>query len=175
MSDTGTSEAIVADPGETATADAGSLFAGKLLFWLPVVPLVVLDLWSKSAAFGFLRDLHGRFESRASYTVFTTSWIDFDLVNYLNHGTIWGLFHDWHQPLKYVRLAAIAMIQEAIDRMDDDARVPFGACLQCSEEVEEKRRKKTDMWIPKARLEYIPWARFCIQHQEEIEKNRESA
>lgn len=69
----------------------------------------------------------------------------------------------------------IAMMQEALDRMADDAKVPFGACLRCCVEVEEKTRKKADVWIPKARLEFIPWAKHCIQHQEEEEKNRESA
>ena len=69
----------------------------------------------------------------------------------------------------------IVMMQEALDRMDEEAKVPFGACLRCAVEVEEKARKKTEMWIPKARLEYIPWAKHCIQHQEEEEKNRESA
>lgn len=69
----------------------------------------------------------------------------------------------------------IAMMQDALDRMEVEARVPFGACLRCSVEVDEKIRKKVDMWIPKPRLEYIPWAKYCIQHQEEAEKNRESA
>ena len=69
----------------------------------------------------------------------------------------------------------IGLMRLALDRMDDDSAVPYGACLRCAEEVEEKLRKKAEMWIPKPRLEYIPWARFCIQHQEEEEKSRESA
>jgi RNA polymerase-binding transcription factor DksA len=32
-----------------------------------------------------------------------------------------------------------------------------------------------DVWIPKARLEYLPWARYCVRHQEAEERNRESA
>jgi len=69
----------------------------------------------------------------------------------------------------------IGLIRAALDRMDEDSKVPFGACLKCADEVEEKLRKKSEMWIPKPRLEYLPWACFCIQHQEEIEKSRESA
>ncbi len=69
----------------------------------------------------------------------------------------------------------IALMREALDRTQDDSKVPFGACVRCFEQVEEKVRKKADMWIPKARLTYLPWARNCIEHQEEIEKNRESA
>ena len=69
----------------------------------------------------------------------------------------------------------IASIQMALERMDPEAKVPFGACARCAAEVEEKLRKKSDMWIVKQRLEYIPWAQHCIVHQEELEKNRESA
>ena len=38
-----------------------------------------------------------------------------------------------------------------------------------------KGAKKPDPWIPKERLEYIPWARYCVGHQEEMEKGREIA
>ena len=69
----------------------------------------------------------------------------------------------------------IGLIRSALDRMDDDSAVPFGACVRCSEEVVEKMRKKSEIWIPKPRLDYLPWASYCIQHQEEIEKSRESA
>ncbi len=69
----------------------------------------------------------------------------------------------------------IQAMREALDRMDPDAKVPYGACLRCADEVENKTRKKADMWIPKPRLGYIPWAGYCIEHQEEQERNRESA
>lgn len=69
----------------------------------------------------------------------------------------------------------IIAIQDALDRMSPDAKVPYGACGKCSDQVEEKQRKKADMWIPKQRLSYVPWASHCIEHQEEIERNREIA
>ena len=34
---------------------------------------------------------------------------------------------------------------------------------------------KIDPWIPKERIEYIPWARYCLRHQEDEERNRETA
>ena len=61
---------------------------------------------------------------------------------------------------------------------------PFGACPMCLEAAEEakavktarkKTSKKADAWIPKARLEYIPWARYCVTHQESEERNQETA
>ena len=78
----------------------------------------------------------------------------------------------------------IKLIEEALDRIDGDGDWPFGACPMCLEEAEEakaskvarkKTTKKADAWIPKARLEYLPWARYCVRHQESEERNRESA
>jgi RNA polymerase-binding transcription factor DksA len=74
----------------------------------------------------------------------------------------------------------IARIHEALDRIAGNGDVPFGMCFLCSEEVEREKPKKgtkskLDPWIPKARLEYVPWARDCVRHQEEAERSRESA
>lgn len=77
----------------------------------------------------------------------------------------------------------IKLIEEAIDRIDGDGDWDFGACPMCLEEASEgaakpgkkKASKKVDAWIPKPRLEYLPWARYCVQHQESEERNRESA
>ena len=74
----------------------------------------------------------------------------------------------------------IQLIEEAIGRIDGEGDLPYGACVRCQEEIDEakaakKTIKKTVPWIPKERLEYIPWARYCVSHQEEMEKNREIA
>lgn len=76
----------------------------------------------------------------------------------------------------------IKLIEEAIDRIDGDGDWDYGQCQMCVEAAEEaaakagkKSAKKVDAWIPKARLEYLPWARYCVQHQESEERNRESA
>jgi DnaK suppressor protein len=77
----------------------------------------------------------------------------------------------------------IKLIEEAIDRIDGDGDWDFGACPMCLEAASEgvakpgqkKAVKKADAWIPKARLEYLPWARYCVEHQESEERNRESA
>lgn len=76
----------------------------------------------------------------------------------------------------------IKLIEEALDRIDGDGDWDFGQCPMCLEAAEsgvvkpaKKKAKKADAWIPKARLEYLPWARYCVQHQESEERNRESA
>jgi len=78
----------------------------------------------------------------------------------------------------------IKLIEEALDRIDGVGDWPFGACPMCLEAAQEaktvktarkKTSKKADAWIPKARLEYIPWARYCVAHQESEERNQETA
>lgn len=84
----------------------------------------------------------------------------------------------------------IQLIEEALDRIHGKGDWPYGACTRCIEEADELKARaaarpsrstkskadkpKFDTWIPGARLEYVPWARFCVRHQEEAER-RESA
>ena len=46
-------------------------------------------------------------------------------------------------------------IDEALERLDEGG---YGTCLNCREE------------IPKARLKAVPWARYCIDCQEQAEQ-----
>jgi len=90
----------------------------------------------------------------------------------------------------------IKLIEEALDRAAGKGDWDFGVCPLCLEESENLKKQKDvktgkvskagkigkagkakaiDPWIPKARLEYLPWARFCVRHQEVEERNRESA
>ncbi len=90
----------------------------------------------------------------------------------------------------------IQHIEEALDRIDGKGDWEFGVCPLCLEEAEGAKKKdatkkdaakktgvkkaakpaaKIDAWIPKPRLEYLPWARYCVRHQEAEERNRDSA
>jgi RNA polymerase-binding transcription factor DksA len=87
----------------------------------------------------------------------------------------------------------IQLIEEALDRIDGKGDWEFGVCPLCLEEAENAKKKdaakkdsgkkpsakkpaaKIDAWIPKPRLEYLPWARYCVRHQEAEERNRDSA
>ncbi len=81
----------------------------------------------------------------------------------------------------------IKLIVEALDRIGERGDWAFGACPMCVDELDTQKKvkvvKKTktaskgapEVWIPKARLEYLPWARYCVRHQEIEERNRESA
>lgn len=77
----------------------------------------------------------------------------------------------------------ITAIEEALERLDGSGEWLYGACPMCMEAAEidaeamAKRGAKVpeEVWIPKPRLEYIPWARYCVQHQSDVEEGRESA
>ena len=90
----------------------------------------------------------------------------------------------------------IKLIEEAIDRIAGNGDWEFGICPLCQEEAEGSKKsakdgkkgskaakpakpakpaKAVDIWIPKARLDYLPWARYCVRHQETEERNRETA
>lgn len=89
----------------------------------------------------------------------------------------------------------IKLIEEALERIEGEGDWPFGSCPFCADEIEAAKKTKVtkakaakkakkakatktkgpEPWIPKARLEYLPWARYCVRHQEVEERNREIA
>jgi RNA polymerase-binding transcription factor DksA len=98
----------------------------------------------------------------------------------------------------------IQLIVAALERVDGKGEVPYGQCVACAEESNAEAEKaknvkpvkavkgakpakatkavkkpakqeKPEPWIPKDRLEYIPWARYCVRHQEDEERNRNIA
>lgn len=98
-----------------------------------------------------------------------------------DQGFMLGLIENEEETMK--------LIQEALDRLDGHGDWPFGCCPACIEDAENQKKPKAgakaaakaakakpvDIWIPKARLEYLPWARYCVRHQEVEERNREIA
>jgi hypothetical protein len=89
---------------EAVPAERATFFCGKLWFWLPIVPLVALDLVSKHLVFAFMAA-----RRHVQYEVF--DWADkvkFSLVEVTNKGTIWGLGQSLHLPLVVLRFFAIA-------------------------------------------------------------------
>lgn len=105
-----------------ATPSSG--FAGKLAFWLPWPFLVVLDLWSKAVAFGFLEREYGfALEPHRHHEVFDLGWLRFSLVSWGNPGTIWGLFPDGTVPLMVLRCGAIFGLLWFVRRTASTARL----------------------------------------------------
>jgi signal peptidase II len=95
-----------------AATAARPTWRGKAWFWAPAVPLVALDLWSKSFFWEYI-PAHGRgigYGGRPAVPVFETDAVGFMLVQAVNTGTIWGLFRDFTIPLMVLRSAAIVLL-----------------------------------------------------------------
>ena len=115
------------DTAEPARAEAPSLFAGKLFFWVPILPLLVLDLLSKHWVFGFLvaEDPDATFSNRGHEI-----WggpISFKLVQWYNTGTVWGLGQDFPMGLRVLRCVAVVVILAFVWRTSRQARLALAA------------------------------------------------
>jgi signal peptidase II len=104
VADTGTAAPLERAPA--AAQERG--WAGKWWFWLPWPLLVVADLWSKAAVFGFLEARYPRVSEPLRSHLVWDGVVRFDLVAWGNTGTIWGLFQDGTIVLMVVRCLAVA-------------------------------------------------------------------
>jgi len=59
----------------------------------------------------------------------------------------------------------IRQIDGALQRVEE---ATFGKCAGCADDVGVCGEKGGD--IPKARLDALPWTRFCVAHQEKLEE-----
>jgi signal peptidase II len=90
-------------------APAGSLFRGRTWFWVLVVGMVTLDLWSKAWAIAWWED-HRDLRGEVPVVPGVLS-----IVKVPNQGTIFGLFQNtdpnpWLRPLVWLRLLAIGVL-----------------------------------------------------------------
>jgi lipoprotein signal peptidase len=91
-------------------AEKASLFKGKIRFWATIVPLVVLDLWSKAQVFAALgATTPDALIQPEPYPVWGGP-VHFHLVAWWNTGTIWGLFQDFNLPLTILRFVALGLL-----------------------------------------------------------------
>ncbi len=97
----------------------------KAWFWLPILPLVLLDLWSKSAVFGFLAEEYpNTLPIYRSHPVWSLDApVTFQLVCWRNTGTIWGLGQDLTTPLIVLRFVALVLIVVFAARLPAAARL----------------------------------------------------
>ena len=95
--------------GESTRSPERKGFGGKLLFWVPWPLLVVLDLWSKSAVFGWMAEKHPNLpeEHCPPHVVYDAFTVRFEFVTWGNTGTIWGLFQDGTVVLMVLRCLAL--------------------------------------------------------------------
>ncbi|MCA8943458.1 MAG: signal peptidase II [Planctomycetes bacterium] len=85
-------------------------FVGKWWFWVPILPLVALDLWSKASVFAHLESTQGHAPEGARFVEVWTGVVKFELVQYRNTGTIWGLAKDFTSGLVVLRFVAMGVL-----------------------------------------------------------------
>jgi len=118
---------VQVDAVEAAPAEAPSLFAGKLLFWAPILPLLVADLWSKHQVFGFLEASQPNVvHYHRGYEIWGGP-ISFKLVQWYNTGTVWGLGQDFATGLRVLRCLAVVVILAFVWRTSRRARLALAA------------------------------------------------
>jgi lipoprotein signal peptidase len=115
--------APAAAPAQPALVEPRSLVRGRMWFWLPIAPLVALDLWSKAEVFAFLAEAYTGLETHRRHTVFDGAWGGFALVSWRNPGTIWGLGQSFTPVLIGVRALALLVITYFAWRTPRAARV----------------------------------------------------
>ena len=94
---------------DRAEAPGSRSFRGKGWFWIPIAPLIALDLWSKAAVFSFLAERYGAADMRVKHPIWGGP-VSFDLVQWYNTGTVWGLFREFNSALVALRFAAIGLL-----------------------------------------------------------------
>ena len=114
---------VAADTAEPARVEAHTLFAGKLWFWVPILPLVVLDLWSKYRVFAFLEEQHPFVTHNHREHLIWGGPIQFELVQWYNIGTVWGLAQGFPTGLRVLRCAAVLVILVFVWRTSRKARL----------------------------------------------------
>ena len=77
--------------GHASDSDPAALFRGKLWFWIPISPLVILDLWSKAAVFAHLASVQPTTEARFRMLELDVlpGPLRLGFVTWHNPGTIW--------------------------------------------------------------------------------------
>lgn len=97
-------DASAAAAGTSVAPTRRQLLRGKAWFWWPWPFLVLADLWSKHAVFGWMLPAYGE---HGRYAVFESRLLSFSLVTWENPGTIWGLFRDGTIVLMVLRCVAV--------------------------------------------------------------------
>ena len=102
---------------------------------------------------------------------------DFSVDHMADHGSD-NFEQDFTLGLLEGKTEALRDVASAIDKIDGKGELPFGLCEVCADHDEARwarqqaRGCETCPWIPKGRLDVVPYARLCIRRQEEQEGGR---
>jgi DnaK suppressor protein len=95
---------------------------------------------------------------------------DFSVDHMADHGTD-NFEQDFSLSLLEGETELIRDIEDAVRKIDGKGELPFGLCERCGDELRETERSISETpWIPKGRLDVLPYARLCVLHQEREEE-----
>jgi DnaK suppressor protein len=94
---------------------------------------------------------------------------DFSVDHMADHGTD-NFDQDFSLKLLEGETEVMRDIEDAIAKIDGKRDLPFGLCEFCADEIQSRGPEAVAMpWIPKGRLDVLPYARLCVLHQEKEE------
>jgi len=98
---------------------------------------------------------------------------DFSVDHMADHGTD-NFEQDFSLALLEGESDILRDIQDALDKIDGQGDLPYGLCEACAEELDGTAGGDggRDPWIPKGRLDAVPYARLCVLHQERQEESQ---
>jgi RNA polymerase-binding transcription factor DksA len=97
---------------------------------------------------------------------------DFSVDHMADHGTD-NFEQDFTLGLLEGKTEDLRDVDDAIAKIDGKSDLPFGLCEVCADKDERvwERLGEGRPWIPKARLDVVPYARLCL-HCQEAEEDR---
>jgi DnaK suppressor protein len=94
---------------------------------------------------------------------------DFSVDHMADHGTD-NFDQDFSLKLLEGETEVMRDIEDAIAKIDGKRDLPFGLCEGCADEILSRGPEAVAQpWIPKGRLDVLPYARLCVLHQEKEE------
>jgi RNA polymerase-binding transcription factor DksA len=94
---------------------------------------------------------------------------DFSVDHMADHGTD-NFEQDFSLALLEGETELMRDIEDAVEKIDGKAELPFGLCESCADDIGARGPEAVpNPWIPKGRLDVLPYARLCVVHQERQE------
>lgn len=139
----------------------------------PKSPLTRSELRKYRQALEAMRSGQARATKDLAKEALKSSGQDVSVDHMADHGTD-NFEQDFTLGLLEGKTEILRDVEDAIAKIDGKGELPFGLCEECAERDESRwaRGCETCPWIPKGRLDVVPYARLCIRRQEEQEGGR---
>jgi RNA polymerase-binding transcription factor DksA len=162
--------AAASDAGTAATS--GTSAAKDRTAWLralPKNPLTKPDLKRYRGILLQMREKILRSSRNLADEALKASGQDFSVDHMADHGTD-NFDQDFSLALLEGETELMRDVESAISKIDGKEELPFGLCEGCADDAEsDGPAAAPNPWIPKGRLDVLPYARLCVVHQEREE------